>query len=139
MSDQEVDNRPGFYYVSAIEGARAGVVRGPFINDHAGALAAVEEAREETERHDARASWYAFGTCRSQIDLGPGWLDSLQQETSMVGRPKSEHPLRYQVRHTDAQMTAWQAAAKAEDRELQNWIRRTLDAAARKAARKTGR
>lgn len=52
------------------------------------------------------------------------------------GRPRSEHPLRYQVRHSAEQMAAWEAAAQAEERELQNWIRRTLDAAAKKAARK---
>jgi hypothetical protein len=52
------------------------------------------------------------------------------------GRPRSEHPLRYQVRHTAEQMAAWQAAAQAEDRDLQNWLRRTLNAAAKKVRRK---
>lgn len=52
-----------------------------------------------------------------------------------AGRPRSEHPLRYQVRHSAEQMAAWQAAAQADGRELQNWIRRTLDAAAAKARR----
>jgi predicted HicB family RNase H-like nuclease len=50
---------------------------------------------------------------------------------SKPGRPKSEHPLRYQVRHSPEQMAAWQAAAQADGRELQNWIRRTLDAASK--------
>jgi predicted HicB family RNase H-like nuclease len=53
-----------------------------------------------------------------------------------AGRPRSEYPLRYQVRHSEEQMVAWQAAAQAEGRELQSWIRRTLDAAATKAAKR---
>ena len=48
-----------------------------------------------------------------------------------VGRPRSEFPERYQVRHSDAQMRAWQAAATKDGRDLQNWIRRVLDKAAR--------
>lgn len=48
------------------------------------------------------------------------------------GRPASEFPERYQVRHTAEQMQAWLAAAARDDRPLQNWIRRVLDRAARK-------
>lgn len=50
---------------------------------------------------------------------------------SKPGRPRSEHPLRYQVRHSAEQMTAWQAAARAEGRDLQGWIRWHLDRAAK--------
>ncbi len=46
-----------------------------------------------------------------------------------VGRPASPHPMRYQVRHSPEQMKAWQAAADRDKRELQNWIRLTLDRA----------
>jgi predicted HicB family RNase H-like nuclease len=61
----------------------------------------------------------------------------MEQDAPMpAGRPRSEFPRRSTVRHNDEQMAAWQAAAKVEGRELQNWIRRTLDSAARKAARK---
>lgn len=51
------------------------------------------------------------------------------------GRPASEFPERYQVRHTAEQMAAWQAAAEADGRTLQSWIRWTLDKAAKKAQR----
>jgi hypothetical protein len=27
---------------------------------------------------DPRAHWYAFGTCRSDADLGPGYLDATE-------------------------------------------------------------
>lgn len=72
--EQSPDPRPGFYYVSVIDGARRAAVRGPWINDHRGAMAAVDAVRREAERFDDRAVWYAFGTCRSETDLGPGAL-----------------------------------------------------------------
>ncbi len=55
---------------------------------------------------------------------------------TVSGRPRSDHPLRYQVRHTAEQMAAWKTASQAEDRDLQSWIRRALDAAAKKVRRK---
>jgi predicted HicB family RNase H-like nuclease len=48
------------------------------------------------------------------------------------GRPRSEFPGRCQVRHTPGQMLAWLAAAQRDGRTLQNWIRWTLDKAAKK-------
>jgi len=51
------------------------------------------------------------------------------------GRPRSPHTLRYQLRTSPEQLESWRTAAAAEDRELQNWIRRTLDTAAKKAKR----
>lgn len=51
-----------------------------------------------------------------------------------VGRPASPYPERYQVRHSTAQMRAWTAAAKRDARELQSWIRHTLDKAAEASA-----
>lgn len=57
------------------------------------------------------------------------------QAPKRPGRPRAEHPLRYQVRHSPEQMAAWRAAADADRRDLQNWIRVTLDRAARGATR----
>lgn len=74
MSDQAPDSRPGFYYVTAIDGPRYARILGPFVDDHAGALAAVEATRTEADRRDPRAWFWAFGTCRSVEDLGPGAL-----------------------------------------------------------------
>jgi hypothetical protein len=68
------DTKPGFYYVSVIDGARRGLLLGPWVDDHAGARAAVDAARIEAERLDPWASFWAFGTCRSDDDLGPGLL-----------------------------------------------------------------
>lgn len=48
------------------------------------------------------------------------------------GRPRSAFPGRYQVRHTTEQMRAWQTAAERDGRTLQNWIRWTLDRAAKR-------
>lgn len=74
MSAQAPDTRPGFYYVSVMDGPRRGLLRGPWIDDHAGALAAVDVVRAEAERVDPRAAFYAFGTARSETDRGPGVL-----------------------------------------------------------------
>lgn len=68
------DPRPGFYYVSAIDGARRSLVRGPFPT-HAAALEAVEPAKKLVEERDPRAHWYAWGTARNEVNLGPGALD----------------------------------------------------------------
>lgn len=70
------DNRPGFYYVSVHDEGRnrRTIVRGPWRDDHRGAIDAVEAVRRESEQIDPRATWYAFGTCRSDTDLGPGVL-----------------------------------------------------------------
>lgn len=72
--EREADPRPGFYYVSAQDGPRSVLVRGPYTS-HVEALRAVDATRTEAERVDPRAIWYAWGTARSETDLGPGALD----------------------------------------------------------------
>lgn len=72
---QQPDLRPGFYYVSAIDGTRSARVRGPYPT-HAEALAMVDESSRVLTTIDPRAHFYAFGTCRSEADLGPGYLDA---------------------------------------------------------------
>lgn len=74
MSDQQPDTRPGFYYVSVIDGPKRALAFGPFVNDHGRALADVDRVRALAEERDPRAAFYAFGTCRSETDLGPGVL-----------------------------------------------------------------
>lgn len=72
------DTKPGFYYVSVVRGERDyRLLRGPFVNDHAGALAAVEAARFRSYDLDPRAAFYSYGTCRQDGDAGPGILDKL--------------------------------------------------------------
>lgn len=72
---QAPDPRPGYYYVSVLDGPRSARLRGPFVDDHAGALAAVDDARRALDRIDPRSAFYAFGTCRSEVDAGLGFLD----------------------------------------------------------------
>lgn len=44
------------------------------------------------------------------------------------GRPRSTNGTkRYPLRHKDKQMRAWQLAALADRRPLQDWMRNTLD------------
>lgn len=76
--EQAPDARPGFYYVSVVRDANDyRLLRGPFVNDHAGALAAVDAARYRAYDLDPRAYFYAYGTCRLDNDAGPGILDKL--------------------------------------------------------------
>jgi len=68
------DLRPGFYYVSIQNDAGEQVlVRGPWYR-HAEALAALPDVKAYCLKLDPRACWYAFGTARSEADLGPGLL-----------------------------------------------------------------
>ncbi len=57
--------------------------------------------------------------------------DATKDVKTLPGRPRADYPARYQLRHSPEQRTAWQAAADREQRELQNWIRVTLDRAAK--------
>lgn len=75
---QAPDTKPGFYYVSVVRGANDyRLLRGPFVNDHAGALAAVDAARYRAYDLDPRSHRYAYGTVRLEADAGPGVLDKL--------------------------------------------------------------
>lgn len=75
LDSSEPDTRPGFYYVSCRNSnGQYAFVRGPWINDHAGALAAKFAVQREAERVDPKAIWYAWGTARSEDDKGEGVL-----------------------------------------------------------------
>lgn len=65
---QTPDSKPGAYYVSVSRGSDYRFLLGPFVNDHAAALEMVEPVRRKAEELDPRASWYAFGTARIDID-----------------------------------------------------------------------
>lgn len=65
---QEPDTRPGAYYVSVIDGPRAALLVGPFINDHAAALSLVDAVRVKACDLDPRGVFYAYGTCRLPLE-----------------------------------------------------------------------
>jgi hypothetical protein len=65
---QEPDIQPGEYYVSVIDGKKSALLLGPFTNDHAAALAAVDKVRAKAIQIDSKASFYAFGTARLPAD-----------------------------------------------------------------------
>ena len=85
MATQQPDTAPGNYYVSVVDGIRAGggtevkrmgLLAGPFPNDHVGALAWVEAARRKAEEIDPRAAFYGFGTVRMKFGYSkPGVLN----------------------------------------------------------------
>lgn len=83
---QAPDPRPGFYYVSVRRpNGDYRLLRGPFVNDHAAALAAVDPARYRAYDLDPRAAWYAYGTARTEQDMGPGLLDELDAAAAARG------------------------------------------------------
>jgi hypothetical protein len=71
------------YYVSVIDGTRHALLVGPF-RAHQDALELVTVARQEAEKVDARAVWYAFGTCKTPHGHRSGILN--QQVSKRLGR-----------------------------------------------------
>lgn len=77
-SQQAPDPAPGNYYVSVRDGNRLGLLAGPFVNDHASALAMVDQVRKVAQDVDPRAVFYAFGTVRmAGTYMTPGKLHDL--------------------------------------------------------------
>ena len=76
-SPQEPDAKPGNYYVTCRNDAgKHAALLGPFKDDHAGALAMVGPARRKAEELDPWASFFAFGTCRTDYSFNkPGRLN----------------------------------------------------------------
>lgn len=77
---QPIDDKPGDYYVSVIDGGRVGRLVGPFKDDHIAALQMVDKAREKAIEVDAKAVFYAFGTIRVKpeaVDGKPGSLNKI--------------------------------------------------------------
>src|SRR3546814_14862621 len=62
---QTPDTKPGNYYVSIVRGKDHRLLAGPFVNNHAGALAMVDAARDLANEIDPRTCFDAFGTCRA--------------------------------------------------------------------------
>ncbi len=74
---QTPDLTPGHYYVSARDAGRTALLAGPFVNDHAGALAMVDRAREAACEINGFAWFWAFGTVRvAQSHAVPGKLNA---------------------------------------------------------------
>lgn len=72
------DLRPGFYYVTTRrDDGETRRVRGPYAT-HRAALDAVSDVAIEAAERDFRAHFYAWGTARSETDLGPGILGAAE-------------------------------------------------------------
>lgn len=87
---QQPDPQPGLFYVTVIDRhgndgtGRVGFVLGPYVDDHAAALAAVPDARRHIERGYSRACWWAYGTAR--LDHG-----STTPQGALNDVPELEH------------------------------------------------
>jgi len=69
-NDQTINNEPGHYYVSVIDGPRSSLLLGPF-DTHMGALLNVEAVRREANRIDTKACFYGFGTASVPLQDSP--------------------------------------------------------------------
>jgi hypothetical protein len=68
--------RPGFYYVTIRDGARHGYLAGPYVDDLATALAAVDPIRRlAREVNREEATWAGFGVAWAPDDRGDGKLN----------------------------------------------------------------
>jgi len=88
-SEQQPDDEPGDYFVSARDGKQFSLVSGPYTNDHAAALADIAECRTLAESVDARAAFAAFGTCRLPLECGK--IGFLQRHKMKELLSKSAH------------------------------------------------
>lgn len=65
---QEPDTKPGSYYVSVVRqpggNKNTRLLAGPFVDDHAAALVAVDQVRRLATDYDMKTYFDAFGTVR---------------------------------------------------------------------------
>lgn len=74
---QQADDQPGNYYVTAHDAGKTWPMAGPFINDHAAALAAVRAVKDVACNLDGRACFMSWGTVRAPADYTkPGPLNA---------------------------------------------------------------
>lgn len=64
---QKPDTKPGFYYVSVVDGSKYALMLGPF-ETHEEALAMVKQCRDKAEEIEPRSYWWQWGTCREDDD-----------------------------------------------------------------------
>ena len=64
------------FYVDCVEGEKVAMLAGPYAT-HAEALAALPAVKIVAQQVDARAHWYAFGTCRTPN----GWREGVLNHT----------------------------------------------------------
>lgn len=74
--DIEVDQRPGDYFVSAVDGDQFALASGPYPS-HRAALDDLEAVKRQAINLDPGGWFYAWGTCR--LEIGSGKLGALQK------------------------------------------------------------
>jgi len=73
----EIDDRPGFYYVSIIDGNRFALLAGPYTS-HGEALDMVRTAKDIAYlANPTQCAFAGFGTCRLESSAGLGTLHKL--------------------------------------------------------------
>ena len=72
----QVDSRPGSYYVSVRDADKYLLLLGPFMR-HQSALQAVEVGKRMAVAYDAKAWFYSYGTCRLANGVERGKFNGL--------------------------------------------------------------
>lgn len=71
----KTDDRPGFYYVSLIDGDKFALLAGPYMS-HGEALKMVNTAKDAAYSvNSAQCAFACFGTCRLETNAGAGILN----------------------------------------------------------------
>jgi len=76
FDNTEIDTKPGFYYVSIIDGTQYALALGPYPT-HQDALNNVATAKALCA-NDPRSHWWGFGTCRTDTNAGRGALHGIE-------------------------------------------------------------
>jgi len=64
LNNEEINNSPGNYYVSVVDGSRSSLLLGPF-SKHMEALLKVEAVRKLANELEPKSHFYGFGTAKS--------------------------------------------------------------------------
>lgn len=78
----ECDQPDRRFYVTVVDGPRSGLMAGPF-ETHQEALDRVDAANRVAQEADARAFWYAYGTCLMERPA-EGWPDAPERIAAAV-------------------------------------------------------
>lgn len=98
--DQVPDPRPGNFYVSAMDGGAVFPMAGPFVNDHASALAAVRAVKDEAGSQNGRALFMAWGTTRmAETYSKPGPLNAVVASLLPKAVSQFDDYLRFKQEH----------------------------------------
>lgn len=115
-ADQEPDPRPGNFYVTSMDSGIVFPMAGPFVNDHASALAAVGAVKDAAGDRDGRALFMAWGTTRMpETYSAPGPLNSIVKALLPKKVSRFDDYLVFKREHADRITVLANALGEIED------------------------